>query len=379
MSDDAKESHQPKLRLTDMTLAEQMKITERDIADRKALMGFTEEDAKYLVAAKDTVIEHLDEIVGVFYDRQTSFPEIQLLIGDAETFNRLHSSMKRYVMELFEGFYDEEYVNKRLRIGKVHKRIGVSPKLYISAIYHLEEAVLRYVTDPSKQDTDCVTCSGVQGALHKLLSLDVQFVFDTYIASLVSEVEAAKAQVEEYAEGVEETVAERTRQLEELSRRDKLTGLFNQRSFYEQLRRELSVAERNQQVISLVYFDLNSFKKLNDEKGHRAGDALLEAVGKATEETVRDIDIACRYGGDEFCVIMPGTAVDQAEVVSGRLIANFDKRPTEGVSFSIGIAQLGPEKFTDMDSFVKMADKRMYEAKAKSKKDPGHHICVESA
>ena len=365
-----------RFRLTDTTLAEQLKITDRDIEDRKALMGFTEEDAKFLVAAKATVAENLDNIVGEFYAKQISVPEIQLLIGDAETFNRLHASMKRYVLELFDGFYDKEYVNKRLRIGKVHKRIGVSPKLYVSAIRLLEHVMVRYVTKEAKGDNNCSSCEGVRDALHKLLSLDIQFVFDTYIASLVSEVELAKDQVEEYAAGLEETVAKRTKQLQELSRRDTLTGLFNQRSFYEQLRRELSVGERNHHPISLVYLDLNNFKKLNDSQGHKAGDDLLETVGMSLTETVRDIDIACRYGGDEFCIIMPNTTLDQSDEVCRRLIAAFDSRPAQGVSFSIGIAQLGPDTFTDMDAFVKMADKQMYDAKAKSKKEPGHHIAV---
>ena len=250
-------------------------------------------------------------------------PEIQLLIGDAETFRRLHSSMKRYIVELFEGYYDKEYVNRRLRIGKVHKSIGVSPKLYISSLARMEgilhDKLLRM------EEGDIEIGYRRSAALRKLLMLDVQFVFDTYINSLMSEVLTAKSAVESYAETLEETVAQRTRELEEISRTDSLTKLENQRSFYESLRHELAVAERNKTVLSLMYFDLNHFKILNDNKGHRTGDELLAFVGTIMLETARTSDVCCRYGGDEFCVIMPNTDWEAAKIFCERLIERFEE------------------------------------------------------
>ncbi len=175
------------------------------------------------------------------------------MIGDAETFKRLHHSMKKYIMELFDGFYDQEYVDKRLRIGKIHQRIGVTPTLYITAIAHLEELLQKSILEVSMESRVCNQCEGRRLALHKLLMFDVQLVFDTYINSLVSEVTAVKNQVERYAESLEKTVAERTSQLEALSRMDGLTGLLNQRTFYELLRQEVARAERVRGSVTLVY------------------------------------------------------------------------------------------------------------------------------
>jgi diguanylate cyclase (GGDEF)-like protein len=369
--------------MTDRTLAEQLNITEIEIESRKSMLGISVDDIKILKSAKPLILDKIDEIVSEFYDKQVDIVDIQLLIGDAETFSRLHASMKKYVVELFEGYYDKEYVNKRLRIGKVHKRIGVSPKLYIASIHMLESTLQRYLL-PLRANGDHGLgngqgnghggCATIDLALRKILAFDTELVFDTYIHSLVAEVRSTRDQLARYTEWLEETVAERTRQLEELSRRDTLTGLFNQRHFYEQLRRELAVAERNRQPLSLVYMDLDNFKTLNDLQGHKAGDEMLEMVAQSLTATVRDIDIACRYGGDEFCIIMPNTTLPQAVSACRRLIDDFDGRRWCDVYLSIGIAQLGPGEFCDSDTFVKSADKRMYEAKFRSREHPGHTI-----
>ncbi|HEY9163932.1 MAG TPA: GGDEF domain-containing protein, partial [Magnetovibrio sp.] len=223
---------------------------------------------------------------------------------------------------------------------------------------------------------ECSSCDGQRTAIRKLLMFDMQLVFDTYISTLVAEVETAKTELEEYAQGLETVVAERTNQLQEMATRDALTGLFNQRGFHEHLRREAAVAERGGSVLSLLYFDLNGFKKLNDTKGHKEGDKLLTWVGKATQSAVRDVDFGCRYGGDEFCIIMPRTTVEQASAVYDRLIATYDAGETYGVTFSAGLAHMGPNTFPHPDSLIKIADTTMYKAKAKAKKKPGHYLEV---
>jgi len=365
------------LRATDKTLAEQLQITDREIAYRKSLFGITDADVVILKSMKNDIVNGADEIVDRFYEIQLRTSEISLLIGDAETLDRLRASMRRYILELFEGYYDAEYVNKRLRIGKVHKRIGVSPKLYVSAVtllqFVLDDFIMKDVVT-SGTEHDCGNCDAKRKALHKLLMFDMQLVFDTYISSLVTEVVVAKADLEDYAASLEDTVAERTRQLHELSMHDSLTGLLNQRAFFENLRREMSVAERTRRCVSIIYFDLNGFKQLNDSKGHKEGDRLLECVGRAIAECIRDVDFGCRYGGDEFSIIMPSATKTQAEEASQRLLKIYDAMETNGVTFSIGIADTGPEEFIDPDALVKHADKLMYKAKAKSKASPGHHI-----
>lgn len=143
---------------------------------------------------------------------QTSVPEIALLIGDADTLRRLHAAQRQYVLDLFGGSTGIEYVNNRLRIGLVHKRIGVEPKLYLSAVKTLKNILFEAI---GRRITDSAAAAGTCRALDKILYFDITLVFDTYIRSLISEVETAKASIETYAANLELQVAERTAQLQE--------------------------------------------------------------------------------------------------------------------------------------------------------------------
>jgi diguanylate cyclase (GGDEF)-like protein len=360
----------------DRTLAEQLQISKWEIEKRKALLDFTPEDEAILLDHKLLFTKYIDKIVSRFYERQLQETEISLLIGDAETLRRLQSAMRRYILELFDGRYDEEYVNRRLRIGKVHQRMGVSPKLYIAAVHLLRKVLLQTITAHFLGKDDAGDAKHLEEAINKLLMFDIQFVFDTYISSLVAEVNTAREEMTVYAKNLESEVASRTKQLEELSLKDALTGLYNQRAFYDHLRREVANAERYQEVLSLCYFDLNGFKNLNDIEGHEEGDAVLELVGKTSLEQMRETDIACRYGADEFCLILPKTTPAEAKMVTDRIVEVFKGRANKMISFSIGICSMGPDEFVDIDSFVKEADTLMYKSKAKSKKKPGFYTTL---
>lgn len=358
----------------DKTLAEQLQITKWEIDKRKELLGITPADEDVLQSHKPLFSKYIDGIVKNFYERQTSEPEIALLIGDSETMRRLKAAMHRYILEIFDGHFDEHYVNRRLRIGKVHQRMGVSSKLYIAAIDMLRSVLFSTVDMKYFEQGELIKANRLKTAINKILMFDIQLVFDTYISSLVDEVTAAKDEVANYAENLEREVADRTRQLEELSLKDNLTGLYNQRAFYEHLRREMSSGERHEYEMALCYFDLNGFKKLNDSYGHLEGDALLETVGQTMIEAIRDSDIACRYGGDEFALILPKSNLQEAELVVSRVIEAFKKKDHKDISFSIGIAAVGPSDYPDVDSLVKQADTLMYKSKAQSKKKNGFYV-----
>jgi len=154
-------------------------------------------------------------------------------------------------------------------------------------------------------------------------------------------------------------------QLEQKSRLDGLTGLFNRRHFEERLRDEISRHSRYGDVFSIFMLDLDNFKAYNDAYGHPAGDLLLNQVGRIIESSVRNADQPFRYGGDEFVVILPQTATDDAYVVAERVrehIAREMEKRAITVTCSIGLASY-PTDGVVSDELVGVADTALYHAK----------------
>lgn len=143
----------------------------------------------------------------------------------------------------------------------------------------------------------------------------------------------------------------------------------------------LKIYDGHWEVLSVIvnhslYFDLNGFKALNDTEGHQVGDSILSLVGEVVRASIRETDIGCRYGGDEFAIILPRTSVETSDLVRERIIKEFNDRDTKGVSFSLGIVDTGPDEFLDHESFLKKADNEMYKVKEESKKTPGIHTSI---
>lgn len=159
------------------------------------------------------------------------------------------------------------------------------------------------------------------------------------------------------------------RHLAEMATRDELTGLFNRRYLMQSLETELNRARRYEQPLTLCMFDLDHFKRLNDTFGHEAGDTVLREVAQTMQNTVRNPDIAGRYGGEEFLILLINTDLDKAERFGNRLRQrvcekkfDFNGAKPYTVTCSIGMAQYAPES-QDGAALIKQADKAMYIAK----------------
>jgi diguanylate cyclase (GGDEF)-like protein len=145
---------------------------------------------------------------------------------------------------------------------------------------------------------------------------------------------------------------------------DSLTGLHNRRLFYEFLAREIARAQRYERFVSVIVFDLDDFKRINDRIGHLGGDAVLAEVANRVRSVVRVTDIACRVGGDEFSVILPESSRDDAELLADRIALAIRSQKIEKVGalkISAGVAELRPDD-TAADLF-KRADHALYRAK----------------
>ncbi|HUI93476.1 MAG TPA: GGDEF domain-containing protein [Chitinivibrionales bacterium] len=149
-----------------------------------------------------------------------------------------------------------------------------------------------------------------------------------------------------------------------LSVHDGLTGLFNHSSCFQKMDAELKRFTRYHTPASLLMIDIDNFKEINDRLGHQAGDNVLVSLGKIIREEVREPDICCRYGGDEFSVVMPLTNSDEAGILAERLRERIAHSQFDGSSLtvSIGVASYGDDTRTSQ-KLLQKADTALYEAK----------------
>lgn len=166
-------------------------------------------------------------------------------------------------------------------------------------------------------------------------------------------------------------VLERSFMLEKLSVTDHLTGLYNHRYLRSRLEEELNRSSRGSLSLSIIFLDIDHFKIYNDLCGHLAGDAALRKTADILKAFVRDMDIVVRYGGEEFCIVLPDTSKDDAVVVAERIrheferekFANEENLPMGTLTASIGVATY-PEDGHTFTTLIHSADLALYRAKA---------------
>ena len=155
--------------------------------------------------------------------------------------------------------------------------------------------------------------------------------------------------------------------LSEMSTTDGLTKIGNHRTLIENLKVGISEADRTNSPLSIAIFDIDDFKKVNDSKGHVYGDKVLVEVASIIKNSIRDTDIAGRYGGEEFMVIFNNAELATASNAAERIRDSVEKHVfPEGITVTIsgGVKQYGGENMTDL---IHQADKRLYEAKRNGK------------
>jgi diguanylate cyclase (GGDEF)-like protein len=159
--------------------------------------------------------------------------------------------------------------------------------------------------------------------------------------------------------------------IEQMSYTDSMTGLYNYRYFYKRLQEEMTRAKRFDRRMALVIFDIDEFKVFNDTYGHQSGDHLLEQLGSLLAKSVRSIDVVSRYGGEEFCVIMPETSAEDCANFMDRMRVTMlnhefrDRFTSEQhrITVSLGGA-IYPNDAQRIDRLIYCADMALLQAKS---------------
>jgi diguanylate cyclase (GGDEF)-like protein len=157
------------------------------------------------------------------------------------------------------------------------------------------------------------------------------------------------------------------RELEVMAHEDKLTGVYNRHAFDMLLKETLQLDEREQTVSSIVLFDIDYFKKINDQHGHLVGDEILVMVAKKIKASLRKVDVICRWGGEEFLVLLKHTSSEQAIVVAEQVREQVAKcqykmaKQTISVTISGGVSSFQP--YDTAQSMLSRADKALYDSK----------------
>lgn len=209
----------------------------------------------------------------------------------------------------------------------------------------------QFVAMPIETEDEFV---GIVTALSEISDPSVRRVFDSFVQ--IFKVSYSNAALQ--------------KRIHNLAIRDPLTGLYNRRYFNEKLDEEVSRSRRTKMPVSLIYLDIDHFKKYNDQNGHPMGDQLLKMFATVLQKTSRKNDIVCRIGGEEFVVVLPHTDAKGAAVKAEKLrriieATKFpfgEKQPLGKISSSIGVSEY-PSLSSDAESLVKTADEALYQVK----------------
>lgn len=349
--------------LTDLTLAQQLHITSTDLQERREAFQIEPQDLDILANFQSVVASEMETIAAEVLAHLSKFEDTMRAVGDRNTMTRVEVALKDYVMQIFSGFCDEDYAESRLRIGMLHRRTGIGPKVFLAAANAVSLCLMELARNRGPRLLGEEALPQLERAILKMNQFDVHLAFEGFGIGLQTEVDHAKTRMRDYTQRLEDEVQARTQALQAQSQTDCLTGLLNRKAFLEKLHQEIRVAQKSRTSLCLATIDLNDFKKVNDSRGHLVGDETLSYVGRILRESIRETDFAARQGGDEFALILPNTEIQVAKQICERLNQVFSEAIGNPITLSMGVAQCGPRDYPTSKELIQNADALMYRAK----------------
>lgn len=278
----------------------------------------------------------------------------------------------------------KDHLNKT---GDINEEVAYQLYLYhvVNRGQALVDKVKAQFLDVVKEVLSDITSTGddisgfekyLMGFSTRVEQSDTESAFKSSLKELIFEVkkiESSSTMLEDRLNSANEEVKSLQSKLKEtewFATTDALTGLWNRRSFEEKLLQQTESSNNNGQVLSLIMLDIDHFKRVNDTYGHLTGDDLLRVIAKTLKDYVRGKDIVCRYGGEEFVILLSDTALSGAMTVAEKIRTHFAsmswKQKSTGVSMgritlSCGVSQYRTEE--PLEAFVQRADVALYQSK----------------
>lgn len=336
----------------------QNKFAEVESAYNRLEYRFRQIDALYSIASGFSAIVNLEELLDVAREHFKKLLKIDKfrLILDAEA---MHESLTPVVSDLL--YFVEPAKSQPSLYTQI---VNEQKPVYIEDLSHAKKKSLTVVnfTEGSLLAfpimTDEQTVLGAMAFCRKQPNS-----FDKDEIDLLEQVTAEVAKALHHLLIFEHT--------KELSIKDDLTGIFNRRYFNQRFEREVLRSKRYQRSLAVVMADIDHFKQYNDLNGHILGDEVLKHVAEIMECNLRKADIVCRFGGEEFIVLLPEISKEQARKAANKLRRKIEqetfereeKQPDKKITISLGVAAF-PDDATNPEQLLKAADQALYQAKS---------------
>lgn len=325
------------------------KLYEATIINEISRLNTLSEDCAVTVSSVLTVIAKVSEC---YTSSVFLIDELELIIHVQNPVGNDYFQLSR--MHAFETAM--EYLHKGTTLNQVKMTIDADP-VFLKGEHPECDALRSTLSIPLQARGKTIAVLTINSPLPDVFSEDIQRVLE--IVEHPASVVVDNARLHEGTKRLAIT--------------DGLTRLFNHRHFYELLEQEFMRSRRHKTNLSMIMIDIDFFKHINDTYGHQVGDDILKEMAIVIQRQVRDIDILARYGGEEFAVLLPQTAVDQAEAVAERIRQSVESNEfvtPEGkirMTVSLGIAAYPEGGVDNQTELVQMADAAMYEAKSAGK------------
>jgi len=306
------------------------------------------------ILQRNVIQPNIDVIVDEFYDFMLSIDSFRAYLKDDSLVTRLKESQRDYLDTLGIDFDTSGYFEDRIRVGVIHKQVGLPTTLYQSAYTKLLGIIIDKI--PASENFDA-SRREIAAFARRITALDMSLAIHTYHVEHIEELQVSL-----------NTLRTEGAQLRDQVTTDELTGVHTRAHIMEIFSRTIAQAHSQKAGLSLAMVDLDYFKRINDTYGHLAGDKVLKEVAGRIQAQLRDGDFVGRYGGEEFMIILHNTDVAGSLVVMERLRTCISQTPIEiddkqkiAVTFSAGVTALHQDD--DEDSFFHRADEALYEAK----------------